>query len=547
MTSMHAVTLCLLLIALTCSASLLHRLIKIPLPFMQIAVGVVAALPPFGMTLPLDPNTFLLLFLPLLLFGDGWRLPRRGLSAMPWSVLGYAVGLVLLTTIVGGYALHWLIPEMPLSVAFAVAALVSPTDAVAVGGITRGLTVPTRMRHLLESESLLNDASGLVAMRIAIAATLSGSFSIVAAAGDLLWVAASGAAIGIALAALYHMIHRRFLNAADDATLQTVLTGLLPFAAFAAAEEAHASGILAAVAAGITASRLSLLEHAHFSARIMTGATWDVVSFCLNGIIFVLLGLQLPGIIGAGSTGIDLIASQQRWAISDEILELTAILIALRFIWVFAPVAANRLFGKSHSNGGWRIVAASSIAGVRGTVTLAGALSIPLAVPDGTPFPYRDFAVTIAVGVILISMLIAAIGLPLLLHGIDDERHVRASEETVKARRSAIEAAITSLSAEMNSGARGNALAASYRSHLAALSDIETSEGEDAAWRDLHRTALHAEREAIQRLRRSDEIDDAVARQLLYELDIVEAALMHRPLRPHFEPDAKNGTRIDEI
>ena len=547
MTSLHTVTLCLLLIALTCAASLLQRVIKIPLPFMQIAVGAAAALPPLGMTLPLDPDTFLLLFLPLLLFGDGWRLPRRGLSAMPWSVLGYAVGLVLLTTLVGGYALHWLIPEMPLSVAFAVAALVSPTDAVAVAGITRSLTVPTRMKHLLESESLLNDASGLVAMRIAVAATLSGGFSIFAAAGDFLWVAASGIAIGVALASLYHLIHRRFLKGAGDATLQTVLTGLLPFAAFAAAEEVDASGILAAVAAGITASRLSLLEHAHFSARIMTGATWDVVSFCLNGIIFVLLGLQLPGIIGAGPSGIDLIASQQVWAISDEILELTAILIALRFLWVFVPAAMNRLFGAGSANNSWRVVAASSIAGVRGAVTLAGALSIPLAMPNGAAFPYRDFAITIAVGVILISMLVAAIGLPLLLRGIEDDHRADADAEMVKARRSAIEAAISSLSGEPNAGARGSVLAAAYRTHLAALSDVETSKHDDAAWRDLHRTALHAERDAIQRLRHGDEIDDAIARQLLYELDILEAAVMHRPSRPHFETEADIREHIEKI
>jgi CPA1 family monovalent cation:H+ antiporter len=547
MTSLHTVTLCLLLVALACTASLLQRVIRIPLPFMQIAVGAAAALPPFGMTLPLDPDTFLLLFLPLLLFGDGWRLPRRGLSAMPWSVLGYAVGLVLLTTLAGGYALHWLIPEMPLSVAFAVAALVSPTDAVAVAGITRSLTVPTRMKHLLESESLLNDASGLVAMRIAVAATLSGGFSIFAAAGDFLWVAASGIAIGVALASLYHLIHRRFLKGSGDATLQTVLTGLLPFAAFAAAEEVDASGILAAVAAGITASRLSLLEHAHFSARIMTGATWDVVSFCLNGTIFVLLGLQLPGIIGAGPSGIDLIASQQVWAISDEILELTAVLIALRFLWIFVPAAVSRMLGSGHANGSWRVVAASSIAGVRGAVTLAGALSIPLAMPDGAAFPYRDFAITIAVGVILISMLVAAIGLPLLLRGIEDDHRGHADAEMVKARRSAIEAAISSLSGEPNAGARGSVLAATYRTHLAALSDVETSKRDDAAWRDLHRTALHAERDAIQRLRHGDEIDDAVARQLLYELDILEAAVMHRPSRPHFEAEADLRKHIEKI
>ncbi len=119
MTSMHEVTLCLLLIALTCAASLLARIVRLPLPFLQIAVGVVAALAPFNLQVSLDPDTFLLLFLPLLLFGDGWRLPRRSLSEMRWSVFGHAVGLVILTTVAGGYALHWLIPAMPLSVAFA--------------------------------------------------------------------------------------------------------------------------------------------------------------------------------------------------------------------------------------------------------------------------------------------------------------------------------------------------------------------------------------------------------------------------------------------
>ncbi|MEI9902433.1 MAG: cation:proton antiporter [Hyphomicrobium sp.] len=119
MSSMHAVTLCLVLIALTCAGSLLARVVKVPLPLLQIAIGVMAALPPFNMQAALDPETFLLLFLPLLLFGDGWRLPRRGLAHMPWSVLGHAVGLVFLTTIVGGYALQWLVPAMPLSVAFA--------------------------------------------------------------------------------------------------------------------------------------------------------------------------------------------------------------------------------------------------------------------------------------------------------------------------------------------------------------------------------------------------------------------------------------------
>lgn len=526
MTSMNAAALCLFLIALTCAASLLGRAIKVPLPFLQIALGTLVALPPINLDVPLEPETFLLLFLPLLLFGDGWRLPRRGLVASRWLVLGHAVGLVFLTTLVGGYALHWLIPQMPLTVAFAVAALVSPTDAVAVSSITANVTVPERMKHLLESEALLNDASGLVAMRVAVAATLSGGISLLDASGDFVLVALGGLAVGIALAFIYHQIHRRLLAGAGDATLQTVLIGLLPFGAFALAEELDLSGILAAVAAGMTASRLSLLEHAHFSARIKTGATWDVVSFCLNGIIFIVLGMQLPDIIGAGPSGIDLLRSQQTLGILDEMAELTLLLIGIRFVWVLGSVLMARLL-KQRGAEDWRVIAASSIAGVRGAVTLAGALSIPLLMPDGSPFPSRDLAITLAVGVILASMLIAAVGLPLLLKGIPPE-HSHAGQEMLDGRRAGFEAAIAKLS-EGDAGTRAAMLITTYRAQLASL-DRSTRAEEDAAWRELRRAALHAERRAVQSLRQKDLIDDTVARHLLGELDVVEAALMHRPV-----------------
>jgi monovalent cation/hydrogen antiporter len=530
MTSLHIVEVCLSLLALTCAASLLQRILNIPLPFLQIAVGTLAALPPLNWQVPLEPQTFLLLFLPLLLFGDGWRLPRRGLMGMPGSVFGYAVILVLLTTLIGGYLLHWLIPGMPLSVAFAVGALVSPTDAVAVSAITRKLNVPHRMRHLLESEALLNDASGLVAMRIAVAVTLSGGFSPLDAAGEFLWVASAGIVIGIALALLYHQVHRRLFVRADDAMTQTILNGLLPFAAFALAERVEASGILAAVAAGITASRLHLLEGAHYSARIMSGTTWEIVSFCLNGIIFVLLGLQLPGIVGAGPSGIDLFTSTERLTIFGQIALLTLALVAIRFAWVVASLGVARVAKKSPGSKGWREIAASTIAGARGVVTLAGALSIPLAMPDGTPFPYRDLAITLAAGVILLSLLIAAIGLPILLRGVSEGAD--ADTEIIAARRAAIEAAVSAIEKEHAADAsRSPVLIASYRARALALDDPAQA-ANATVWRRMYSTALHAERRTIQGLRVSDKIDDIAARQLLAELDLLEAALMHRPLPP---------------
>ncbi len=442
--NMHAVTICLVLLVLTCAASLLARFIKLPVPIVQIAIGLAAALPPFHMRETLDPDTFLLLFIPPLLFADGWNVSQRELFALRWPVLGHAVGLVFLTILVGGYGLHWLIPAMPLSVAFAVAALVSPTDAVAVSGMTARLVVPARMMHLLESEALLNDASGLVAMRVAVAATLSGTFSMSHAAISFVLVAVGGLAVGVILTLPYARLHRTLLTGAGDGALQTVLSGLLPFAAYAAADRLHVSGILAAVAAGMTASRVGLLEQAHFSARMQAGMAWSVIGFCLNGVIFVLLGLQLPDILGSGPVGINLITSEDRLIVLGQIGALTALLVVVRLIWVLASVLLRRVLGAQGRLGGWRIIAAASLGGVRGAVTLAGALSLPLLMPDGTPFPSRDLAVTLATGVILFTIVIAAIALPLLLRHVRDDGAVAHAEYRL-ARVAAIEAAIAAV------------------------------------------------------------------------------------------------------
>ena len=527
--NMHAVTICLVLLVLTCAASLLARFVKLPVPIVQIAIGLAAALPPFHVRETLDPDTFLLLFIPPLLFADGWNVSQRELLALRWPVLGHAVGLVFLTILAGGYGLHWLIPAMPLSVAFAVAALVSPTDAVAVSGMTARLVVPARMMHLLESEALLNDASGLVAMRVAVAATLSGTFSMSHAAISFVLVAVGGLATGVVLTLAYARLHRTLLTGAGDGALQTVLSGLLPFAAYAAADRLDVSGILAVVAAGMTASRVGLLDSAHFSARMQAGMAWSVIGFCLNGVIFVLLGLQLPDILGSGPVGINLITSVDRLAVLGQIGGLTALLVVVRLIWVLASVLLRRVLGAQGRLGGWRIIAAASLGGVRGAVTLAGALSLPLLMPDGTPFPSRDLAVTLATGVILSTIVIAAIALPLLLRHVRDDG-AAAHVEYLLARVAAIEAAIAAVG---QTGADGPAasLVAMYRQRLALLQNQTThgETGEDRAWQKLHRIALHAERDAVQSLRLAGRVDDAVARRVLGELDVIEAALMQRP------------------
>ena len=232
--------------------------VSLPLPLVQIGLGaVIAALSSHGVAL--HPDIFFLLFLPPLLFLDGWRIPNDALFPDKAVILELALGLVLFTVIGAGFLIHWLIPAMPLAVAFALAAIVSPTDPVAVSSITARVPMPKRLMHILEGESLLNDASGLVCFRFAVTAALTGSFSLASAPMNFLWIAAAGVTIGIgitlAVASAQGWLSRHFGEESGSPILASLL---IPFGAYLLAEHLQASGILAAVAAGITMSYVEL-------------------------------------------------------------------------------------------------------------------------------------------------------------------------------------------------------------------------------------------------------------------------------------------------
>ena len=457
-------------------------------------------------------------------------MPRRELRALRWPLLGNAVGLVFLTVLAGGYGLHWLIPALPLSVAFAIAAVVSPTDAVAISAITGRIAVPARLMHLLESEALLNDASGLVAFRFAVAATLTGAFSLPHAAASFLLIALGGLGAGWAITMAYARLNRLLVLYDSDPPLQAALSVLLPFAAYWVAEELHVSGILAAVAAGVTANWAGLLENAPFKARMQSGSLWLMINYCFNAIIFVLLGTQLPGIVGPSPGGVDLTSGAPLLPVLGQVGALMGLLIFVRLVWVMLSFGLARVTGARGQMPEWRIVLAASLAGVRGAITLAGVLTLPLALGDGTPFPGRDLAITLSTGVILASLLIAAIFLPLLLRGVRAPDHPM-DEEIRQARIVAAEAALVAIEASGESGDRRDAVRQAYRQRLARLRDGPGDAAEEAAWRTLHQAALHAERAAVQGLRDRNAINDDTARLIIGELDVLEAASVHRPLR----------------
>ena len=247
---MHVATLVLLLLLAIAIAGPLSRLIRIPLPLLLIAAG--AGLAAAGVHARFDPDLFLLLFIPPLLFADAFLMPLREFRQLQWIVITLAVGLVLFSTVGGGYLVHAILPEVPLVVGFTLAAILSPTDAVAVGGMIDETRVPGRFMRLLQGEALLNDASGLVCFNFAAAAAMTGNFSLGRASATFLIVALGGLAVGVVLTIGFNLVNSRLQRIGfDDPATQSTLVVLLPFAAYLAAEHLGASGILAAVAAAV--------------------------------------------------------------------------------------------------------------------------------------------------------------------------------------------------------------------------------------------------------------------------------------------------------
>ncbi|WP_338526040.1 Na+/H+ antiporter [Pseudomonas batumici] len=538
----------LILLMLVGVSRLLWRVIPLPLPLVQIAAGAVLAWPSLGLHVALDPELFLFLFLPPLLFSDGWRMPKRELWRLRGPVLTLAVGLVLFTVVGAGCFIHWLLPAIPLPVAFALAAVLSPTDAVAVSAISQN-RLPTPLMHMLQGEALMNDASGLVTFKFALAAAVTGAFSLANASLTFVLVAVGGLAVGVALSWLVGrfrlwMIARGW----DDPATHVVFMLLLPFAAYVLAERLEVSGILSAVAAGMMQSWLDLLPR-QTSTRLLNRSVWSLLEFAFNGLIFLLLGLQLPDIVEAVASHATSLWPTLLYR-GLEVLAIFLALVALRFVWVHSIWRLSELLrywrGKDQLSGlpkarsCWLL----TVGGVRGAVTLAGVMSVPLLIAPGADFPERDLLVFIAAGVILLSLATASIALPLLLRELPKRSDDRHRGEVREAWKRTAEAAIHVLEAEELGAQQDTAqdaaqaalatelkarLMAEYRHQLEVFNDSAEAQAlalqMDLLERRLRLTALRAQRLELYRLSRQHQIGDDVLREVLAELDLSEANL----------------------
>jgi CPA1 family monovalent cation:H+ antiporter len=531
-----------MLLAVVASGYLVRVLpFPLPLPLAQIALGAFIA-GVFGHGVTLEPDLFFVLFLPPLLFVDGWRIPKVGLFRDMNVILELALGLVVFTVVGMGYLIHWLVPALPLAVAFALAAILAPTDPVAVSAITARVPAPQRMMHILEGEALLNDATGLVCFRFAVAAALTGQFSLASASLTFAWVAAAGIASG-ALVTLGVTYAQRTLarRLGEEPGSPILLNLLIPFGAYLAAERLHASGILAAVAAGVTMSYVELSGRARATTRVRRAAVWSTVQFALNGVMFVLLGEQLPDVFRGALHALSPQGPVDPWWLAGTTLAIALGLIVLRFIWVWVSLRLTLLNARRQGQQVYqpniRLVIATSVAGVRGAITMAGIMSLPLTMPNGAPFPGRNLAIFLATAAIVVSLLLASILLPRLLHGLAVPEEPADQAEEDRARREASAAAIVAIekalpdrcvdkdSADLCSGAADQVMAM-YQHRLAASGSPDADPARlreaDQAERAFRLAALKAERDTILRMARRGEISDATARKLVREIDLVE-------------------------
>jgi Na+/H+ antiporter len=527
--SLHAVeTVILLLLVLVAAFAVMAHRIKVPYPIVLVLAGLAISFLPHIPRIPLDPNIVFVIFLPPLLYSSAWSMSWREFRRHGVVIGLLAVGLVGFT--VWGIAefSDRFITALDWKAGFLLGAVVSTTDAIAATSIAKKLGLPRRIVDILEGESLLNDATGLLALEIGLAIIVRGEMPTVASGlFRLVYLVVGGLVIGLLIGIVVGWVER-FV---DDGPIELVVSLVVPYAAYLAGERAKASGVLAVVACGLYMSRKSAT---FFSAatRLQVMGAWDALTFMLNGLVFVLIGLQLPYVL-AGIRG--------RYGIGTLVLYgavFSAVLIVLRMIWVFPAVkfasfVERRWMGHQEKPLATREVFVVGWTGMRGVLALAAAISVPEVLADGRPFEVRNLIVFLAFCVILVTLVLQGLTLPALIRRLGLAAPTGMEREEREARRIAVGEAIAYL--EEARKQRGGEFSHvyddvidRYAHRLAAVSTVHVGDdGHGAEMYSQMRTvaegAIQRERRAMIRLRDEGRISDDVLRTVERELDLEES------------------------
>ena len=515
-----------LLVAVAGIAFLAQRL-TLPLPILLVLGGLGIGLVPGLPHLRLEPNLVFLIFLPPLLYPAAVMTSWRDFRANLRPILLLAIGLVLFTTCIVGWLAPQFIAGLPLASAFVLGAIISPPDAVAATAITERLQVPRRIVTVLDGESLVNDATALVAYQLGVAAVMTGGFSMPHAVGQFVVIGAGGVLLGLLIGWVSTAVTARL----DDPAIQITVSVLTPFAAYLLGEAAHVSGVLAVVTAGLYFGWRAP-DIIDSRMRLRAYPFWEMIVFLLNGFIFILIGLQLPQIL-AGVAG-------ENWTeLWHDAVGISVLVIGLRIVWVFAvtylPRYASRRMRLGDPLPGWKNVIIVAWTGMRGVVSLAAALALPELTDEQKPFPGRNLILFFTFIIILATLVLQGLSLPLIIRRLGIVGDGGAEREEREARLKANEAAMARLAelaetSEVLPEAHGR-LVEEYRDRIRQLEVCEMAAGEGEpggpliGFERLQREALLVERQTIIRLRNERVINDQVMRRIERDLDLAEAQL----------------------
>ncbi len=525
---MAAVETTLALVILAIALGLVARQLRIPYPIALVLGGLVLG---FIHTLPnleFDPELVFFFFLPPLLYHaavfTSWRDFRANLG--PISLL--AIGLVIATTAAVAVVAHMFVPELPWAAAFALGAIVSPPDAICATAAMANSRVPRRLVTVIEGESLVNDAAGLIIYKYAVAAAVTGTFSAADAGLDFLFVGFGGIAIGAALGLLFLRLHRKLA----DPMIEVTVSLAIPFAVYLAAEKLGTSGVLAVVTAGLIRGWYAP-EVLSPQSRIRGFAAWDVVVFILNGLVFILIGSELDEVW-------DALPGFTFGRLLRHAAAVAAAVIAVRFLWIFASAYLQKLAAlwmKTKPLFNWRENVVLGWAGMRGVVSLAAALAIPLTTASGQPFPGRELIAFLTFSVIFATLVIQGMTMAPLARWLKVKADDTPAREERLARQKTMHAALAEIDKLAGEGFAAAGILDSVRLQIARqMEEIEAADPDSAAdgippdsgalsRRDVLRAAIRAQRRELLRLRYDSVIGDDVMHRIERDLDLQDSML----------------------
>ncbi|MGI8680052.1 MAG: Na+/H+ antiporter [Jatrophihabitans sp.] len=524
---MAQLTLLLALFAATIVLGPVAERLKLPYPILLLVFGLLVAFVPGLPRLDISPDLILPLVLPPLLFAAARRTSWREFLDNRRAIGLLAVALVVVTTLIVGFVLQALVPELPLIAALALGAMVAPPDPVAATAVARQLRLPRRLTTILEGEGLSNDATALVLYEVAVAGTLTGALSPWGAGGTFALAVVLGIVVGLAIA----LFTRWLLDKLPAHPAGTALVLVMPFAAYVAAEAAHGSGVLSVVTLALALSRYADAESAQ--TRLMAGTTWEIIELLVTGAAFAFVGLEVRAVAQDVSGDLSDLITQA--------LIVTAVVIVVRFLWIF-PVATldERLRARKEQSGephGWREMTIASWAGMRGVVTLAAALALPT---EEEGFPQRDRVIFIAFVVIIVTLLLQGLTLPMLVRRLRvqapvEEKQLAERELTQRALRAGFQRLDElrdqgDVDDDLIDQAHENAKALWHRLGLDPLENSDDAQGPDGdspgsrvhrAWRvdELEAELLSAARQEVVNARHEPGADPKVADDVLRRFD----------------------------